>query len=111
MTLVQVDSIQKKFDGFSILTNATFQIKTGERVGLVGSNGGGESTLMRILAGNLSSNSGKIHRIHQSTTSQISDLSQELECDLTKPLHEHVGDISPELLSRFGIHRKMLQPN
>jgi ATPase subunit of ABC transporter with duplicated ATPase domains len=43
-----------------ILTNVNFNIEAGERVAIIGPNGIGKTTLMRLLAGELTANSGQI---------------------------------------------------
>jgi ATPase subunit of ABC transporter with duplicated ATPase domains len=43
-----------------VLKNVTFHVEAGERVAIIGPNGIGKTTLMRLLAGDLKPNSGKI---------------------------------------------------
>lgn len=45
-----------------ILTNVSFRIGESEHIGLVGPNGEGKTTLLRIIAGDLEQTAGKIHR-------------------------------------------------
>ncbi|MFN0009364.1 MAG: ABC-F family ATP-binding cassette domain-containing protein [Planctomycetota bacterium] len=51
MTLLSLQDVRKKFHERVILDGVTFSIADGERVGLVGPNGCGKTTLMKILAG------------------------------------------------------------
>ena len=51
MILLQLNDISKSFDGEDIFNHVNFEVKTGERIGVVGRNGTGKSTLMKIIAG------------------------------------------------------------
>ena len=49
---ISVSGIVKEFEvGKKILDGLTFQVDTGERVGLLGPNGCGKTTLLRMIAG------------------------------------------------------------
>ena len=59
---VSVQELVKSFDlEKRILDGLTFQVDTGERVGLLGRNGAGKTTLLRILTGELQADSGEVH--------------------------------------------------
>src|SRR2546421_2081935 len=51
MALVQARRIAKSFGSRSILAGLDFDVEAGVRLGVIGPNGGGKSTLMHILAG------------------------------------------------------------
>ena len=58
---ISVTGLIKSFDlEKKILDGITFQIDTGERVGLLGKNGAGKTTLFKILTGEIDYNSGAI---------------------------------------------------
>ena len=51
MTEISVSGLVKSFEiGNNILDGITFQVETGERVGLLGRNGAGKSTLLNVMA-------------------------------------------------------------
>lgn len=52
--------IDKSFNDQVIFSDATFHINDGERAALVGSNGTGKTTLLRIIVGELAADSGEI---------------------------------------------------
>ena len=51
MSLLILDDIQRHYGAQEVLRGVTFQIDPGEKVGLVGRNGGGKSTLLRLIEG------------------------------------------------------------
>jgi branched-chain amino acid transport system ATP-binding protein len=53
-------SVSKHFGGFVALENVDFQVRTGERVGLLGPNGSGKSTLVNCIAGTLRNDTGEV---------------------------------------------------
>jgi ABC-2 type transport system ATP-binding protein len=48
-------------DPFHALQDVSFTIKKGESVGIVGSNGSGKSTTLKLIAGVMAPNSGEVH--------------------------------------------------
>ena len=51
MIEIGLGNIKKIFGGYTILENVTFDVKTDERVGLVGLNGCGKTTIMKLILG------------------------------------------------------------
>ena len=61
MIELSVTGLEKEFEvGKKILDGVTFQVDTGERVGLLGKNGAGKTTLFRILTGEVLPDSGEV---------------------------------------------------
>lgn len=58
--MLEVQSIHKKYGKTSVLNDVSFQVNTGEIVGLVGENGAGKSTLLHIIATLQKATSGSI---------------------------------------------------
>jgi ATP-binding cassette subfamily F protein 3 len=62
LILFQVDGIRKHFGPEPVLDGVTFEMRPGERIGLVGPNGTGKTTLLKILAGHEEADGGSIER-------------------------------------------------
>lgn len=60
MPLLRLTNVSIAFGTHALLKNADFQLDAGERVGLLGRNGEGKSTLMKIIAGNIYADHGDI---------------------------------------------------
>jgi simple sugar transport system ATP-binding protein len=58
--LLEAREITKRFGHVDALRGATFEVRPGEVVGLVGDNGAGKSTLIKILSGTLHPDGGEI---------------------------------------------------
>src|SRR5438874_592956 len=60
MSLIQLNGIVKSYGGRRILDGLDFDVVEGARIGVIGPNGGGKSTLLRILAGELAGGQRKL---------------------------------------------------
>jgi len=58
--MVNIHNLSVSFQGDYLFEKITFQLKPGDRVGLVGKNGAGKSTLLKIIAGEQEYDSGQI---------------------------------------------------
>ncbi len=58
---ISVSNLVKEFEvGSKILDGLTFQVDTGERVGILGKNGAGKTTLFKIMTGELDADEGQV---------------------------------------------------
>ncbi len=86
MALLSLQNIQKAFGGPLLLNDATLQIERGERICLVGRNGEGKSTLLKIIDGSVEADDGeiirqpglKVRRLRQNVPSGISQTIEQL---------------------------------
>ena len=60
MNLLTADNISKAFTGRRLLDEASFYLQEGEKVGIIGINGTGKSTLLKIMAGLVEPDSGEV---------------------------------------------------
>ena len=61
MILISVQNVQKGFGAHEVLRDVTFSLQKGEKMGLIGVNGCGKTTLMRMLSGEEQPDGGSIH--------------------------------------------------
>jgi ATP-binding cassette subfamily F protein 3 len=86
--LLSLQNISFYFGARPILEEASWQIGTGERIGLVGSNGAGKSTLLRIITGAFKVDSGAVNKPKDVT---IGFFNQDLLSFSTSEPILHVG--------------------
>jgi len=75
--MLTAHNLSKTYGIQTILKNVTFNISTGERIGLVGPNGCGKTTLIRILAGKENPDEGRV--VHTRPNLRIGYLAQGME--------------------------------
>jgi ATPase components of ABC transporters with duplicated ATPase domains len=99
--LLQVSNISKNYGIDIILSDISMQVLERERIGLVGVNGAGKSTLLKIIAGELSYDSGAIHKAKET---RIGYLAQNSGLQSSRTIEEemravfsHLTDAEKEL--------------
>lgn len=83
---VRLENISKSYKGVTVLKDVSWEVKKGEKVGLVGVNGAGKTTQLRIIAGLEEPDSGNL--IKAKPNMKISFLSQEFEVLGTRTVKE-----------------------
>ncbi|MGX8790506.1 ribosomal protection-like ABC-F family protein [Oceanobacillus sp. M60] len=61
MMICQMNQVKKMYGGNIIFEDLTLEVKEKERIGIVGRNGGGKTTLLRLMAGITKQDEGNIH--------------------------------------------------
>lgn len=61
MILINAHELGRQYSGDPVFTNVSFEVRAGDRIGLVGPNGAGKTTLMRLLDGSEQPEYGRIH--------------------------------------------------
>ena len=77
--MIRFENISKIYSTDVVLKNINWEIKKGEKIGLVGSNGAGKSTQFKILIGEEEQTSGAIIK---EGNPKIAHLKQEFDCNL-----------------------------
>jgi ATP-binding cassette, subfamily F, member 3 len=97
--MLTVHSLKKTFDLQPLFENVSFSLNPGERAGLVGPNGCGKTTLLRILAGEEQADSGHVRR---SPDLRLGYLPQGFALDPAETVGEFIGRAagSPAALER-----------
>jgi len=90
MPLLQLRQITLRYSAAPLLDEVDFQVDPGERICLLGRNGAGKTSLMRIITGEETPNDGELIR---SSDAVMTRLSQEIPDDVTGTVREviHAG--------------------
>ena len=89
MPLVTLDRVSSAYGHLPLLDNANLQVDAGERVCVIGRNGTGKSTLLRIIGGELEPDSGSVWR---QPALRIGRLPQDVVLRDSRPVFEVVAD-------------------
>ncbi|MFO0137635.1 MAG: ABC-F family ATP-binding cassette domain-containing protein, partial [Cyanobacteriota bacterium] len=90
--MLRLERIGKIYPTGEVLKDVSWEVKAGDRIGLVGVNGAGKSTLMRIIAGLVEPSSGQVVR---KGDPRIAYLQQEFDVDPRRSVRQ-------ELFQAFG---------
>ncbi len=108
MAILNLQDVSIRFGGPPLLDRVTLQVEKGERVCLLGRNGEGKTTLLRLISGKIEPDSGVI-TLQKGTT--VADLSQTLPSDLSGSVYDIVAEglagigSNPEMEPGWGIRR------
>jgi ATP-binding cassette subfamily F protein uup len=94
MPLISLDHVTTAFGHVPLLDDAGLQVEAGERIAVIGRNGEGKSTLLRILAGELAPDAGTVWRQPGATSAR---LVQDVPLDSPGTVFDAVADGLGEL--------------
>lgn len=84
--ICKLENVSKGYGGEPVIRNFSLEIHKDDKIGVIGNNGRGKTTLMKLIAGVLTPDSGKIEFGHQVLTSYFSQNHSDIlskEEDLT----------------------------
>ncbi len=106
--MLRLENVGKVYPTSEVLRDITWEVKQGDRIGLVGVNGAGKSTQLKIIAGLEEASSGKILR---QGDPRIAYLKQEFDVDSTRTVREELfqafGDAALVLSQQKIVEEKM----
>jgi len=101
--IIEIDNISKAFDGKQLVRDFSYNLLCGDRIGIIGPNGYGKTTLVRMICGLLEPDSGTIVR---GDTVKIGYFSQESfigeEFDPSVKAVDYIRSISQEIQTPEG---------
>src|ERR671936_1993383 len=99
MPLLRVDGLGIAYGATEILSDLGFQVEPGQRVGLVGANGSGKSSVLRIIAGGLAPTRGGVTLSPRTT---VAYLPQELEASPHETVYADALHSRPDIIHTRG---------
>jgi ATP-binding cassette, subfamily F, member 3 len=101
--MLRLEKISKIYPTGEVLKDVTWEVKTGDRIGLVGVNGAGKSTQLKIIMGQVEPTTGEIIR---PTSLHIGYLTQEFEVDPRRTVREEFWTVFQEANQ---VHHQLLE--
>ncbi|MBP8132063.1 MAG: ABC-F family ATP-binding cassette domain-containing protein [Candidatus Hydrogenedentes bacterium] len=121
MSVVRLENIRKTFGGSFILDGFSLRVEEGERIGLIGRNGTGKTTVFRLITGELEPDGGAIERMRRARAACLAQMHHvapnttvfetvlhtfqeliDLESELTA-LEEALAGGGSEALARYSV--------
>ena len=105
--VLKVENLEKNFGDFKLLSDINFNVYRGEKVGLIGTNGIGKTTLFKMILGEIPQDGGNINIGHHVFTGYFDQEMKKL--NLNKTIIDEIWDDNPNMdhyeirtmLSRF----------
>jgi ATP-binding cassette subfamily F protein 3 len=99
MPLLRVDRLKLMYGATEVLSDLTFQVEPRQRLGIVGANGSGKSSLLKAISGDVSPSAGSLTLAPRTRTAY---LAQELEAGPHESVYADALHSRPDILSLRG---------
>ncbi len=105
MSILNAENISHSFGGRQILEDASFRLLKGEHIGLIGANGEGKSTFLKIITGELTPENGTVEWCRHITYGYLDQYST-LEkgktiMDVLRSAFSHLSGLEAEMVSIY----------
>ena len=95
MNILSVSKLTKEFDGEVLFKNISFDINSRDKIAIIGKNGTGKSTLLKMILGDLKIDAGEIHK---NSKAVIGYLSQDIITNKNNSLITEMNEVFSELI-------------
>lgn len=95
MNLLSVSKLQKEFNGDVLFKNISFEINSKDKIAVIGKNGTGKSTLIKMIIGDLDIDKGEVFR---NSKAVIGYLSQDVISSKSNTLLHEMNDVFKDLI-------------
>lgn len=99
-TILELHNVSKRFDERTIFKNFTYHFKAKERLGIIGPNGVGKSTLLNLISGKLLPDSGTIKPGINTKIGYFDQNNQDLPLD--RNVLDYIKDVAGEMIEVEG---------
>ncbi len=105
MSILNAENISHSFGGRQILEDASFRLLKGEHIGLIGANGEGKSTFLKIITGEMHPEQGKVEWCRHVTYGYLDQYSS-LEAgktirDVLRDAFSHLSELEAEMIAIY----------
>ena len=96
MNILSVSKLQKEFNGEILFNNISFEINSKDKTAIIGKNGTGKSTLIKMILGDIRIDNGVVHK---NAKAVVGYLSQDVITDKDSSLIDEINKVFIDLIN------------